>query len=193
MSQAAETIQEEPTVKSTERPIEDCLAECLDLTIEAFETSKVATGEEIARVRLRFGQAVKEGEPVDAIHLLARTQGVEEEHMGQELARITHAVSTVIHPSPPLVPFAGKLIAPSSFYESYTQLHELARALLSPVIYAEDTDSIGTGALNPIAARIMADEIGAAVSRRFGIHPFTTSVRLDYDSWTFLNRKHFGL
>jgi hypothetical protein len=99
----------------------------------------------------------------------------------------------VIHPSPPMVPFAGKLIAPSAFYESFDQLHKSARALLSPIIYAEDTDSIGTGALNPVAARIMAEEILATVDRRFGIKPFVTAVRMDYESWSFLSRKHFGL
>ena len=101
--------------------------------------------------------------------------------------------SSVIHPSPPLVPFAGKLIAPSAFYESFDQLHHTARALLSPILYAEDTDAVGTGALNPIAARLMADEILAGVNRRFGIKPFVTSVRMDYESWSFLTRKHFGL
>ncbi|MEP4078730.1 hypothetical protein [Haloferula sp.] len=189
---AAETLPSEPSATG-ERSIEDCLTECLELTIEAFENSKIASGEEIARVRLRFGHAVTAEEPVDIIHLLARLQGTEEERMGIETARISHAVASVISPSPPLIPFAGKLMAPSSFYEAYTQLHELARGLLSPVIYAEDTDSIGTGALNPIAARIMADEIQSAVSKRFGINPFTTAVRTDYDSWTFLSRKHFGL
>lgn len=189
---AAETLKQEPSTTDG-RSNEECLTECLDLTLEAFENSKIASGEEIARVRLRFGHAVQEEAPVDVIHLLARIQGTEEERMGIETARISHAVASVISPSPPLIPFAGKLMAPSSFYEAYTQLHELARALLSPVIYAEDTDSIGTGALNPVAARIMAKEIAAAVSRRFGITPFTTAVRTDYDSWTFLSRKHFGL
>ena len=176
-----------------DRSIEDCQTECLNLTIEAFEASSIASGEEIARVRLRFGHAQKSEEPVDLIYLLAKIQGTEEERMAIETARISYAVAGVITPSPPLIPFAGKLMAPSSFYEAYTQLHELARGLLSPVIYAEDTDSIGTGALNPIAARIMAEEIRATVSRRFGINPFTTAVRTDYDSWTFLSRKHFGL
>jgi hypothetical protein len=39
----------------------------------------------------------------------------------------------------------------------------------------------------------MADEILATVDRRFGIKPFVTSVRMDYESWSFLSRKHFGL
>ena len=188
----AETLSPDPSAAG-ERSIEDCLTECLELTIDAFETSKIASGEEIARLRLRFGHAINDEEPTDLIHLLARLQGTEEERMGIETARISHAVAGVIVPSPPLIPFVGRLIAPSSFYEAYTQLHDLAKALISPVIYAEDTDSIGTGALNPIAARIMAKEIGAAVNRRFGITPFTSAVRTDYDSWCFLSRKHFGL
>jgi hypothetical protein len=31
------------------------------------------------------------------------------------------------------------------------------------------------------------------VFRRFGIRPFVTIARLDYESWTFLSRKHFEL
>ena len=96
-------------------------------------------------------------------------------------------------PNPPLVPFAGKLIAPSAFYDSFDQLHRLARVLLSPVIYAEDTDSIGTASANPVAAAILSEEIQSVVFKRFGIRPFVTVARLDYESWTFLTRKHFEL
>lgn len=170
-----------------------CLAECLDLTIQAFEHAGLASATEIAKVKMRFEQAADRGQPVDAIELLAKAQGTEEERMGIEVARIAHAVASVITPSPHLIPFAGKLMAPSAFYEAYTHLHELARALLSPVIFAEDTDAIGTGALNPVAARIMAEEILNGVNRRFAIRPFVTAVRLDYESWSFLSRKHFGL
>lgn len=166
---------------------------CLEQTVQAIQSAGLATETDIARVRVGFESSVADGEPLDLIEILARVQGAEEEHMGAEVARISHAISQVIHPAPPLVPFAGKLIAPSAFYESFDHLHKVARALLSPVIFAEDTDAIGTGALNPIAARIMADEILATVHRRFGIRPFVTFVRMDYESWTFLSRKHFGL
>lgn len=166
---------------------------CMEQTVQAIQAAGLATETDIARLKVVFERSVAAGEPLDLLEILARVQGAEEEHMGIEVARITHAVSQVIHPAPPLVPFAGKLIAPSAFYESFDHLHKVARALLSPVIFAEDTDAIGTGALNPIAARIMADEILATVDRRFGIKPFVTFVRMDYESWTFLSRKHFGL
>ena len=166
---------------------------CLEQTVQALQATGIATETEIARMQAHFERSVNQGAPLDLLEILARVQGAEEEHVGIEVARITHAVSMVIHPSPPLVPFAGKLIAPSAFYESFDQLHHTARALLSPILYAEDTDAVGTGALNPIAARIMADEILAGVNRRFGIKPFVTAVRMDYESWSFLTRKHFGL
>ena len=39
----------------------------------------------------------------------------------------------------------------------------------------------------------MGGRILAAVNRRFAIRPFVTVVRLDYESWSFLCRKHYGL
>ena len=191
MSSPTQAIHDQPGRKPGD--IGDLLRICLEQTVQAIQATGLATEMEIARTRAAFDRAVAKEEPQDVLEILARVQGAEEEHMGIEVARISHAVAAVIHPSPPLIPFAGKLIAPSAFYESFDHLHKTARALLAPVIYAEDTDAVGTGALNPVAARIMADEILATVDRRFGIKPFVTSVRMDYESWSFLTRKHFGL
>jgi hypothetical protein len=173
--------------------IDACREECLDKTIRAYKAAGLANDEEIERLKQRYYQKIADDQPADLIEVLAKLQGTDEERMGIECARISHGVASVINPSPPLIPFAGKLIAPSAFYEAYTQLHELSRALLSPVIFAEDTDAIGTGGLNPVASLIMADRILAAVNRRFAIRPFVTAVRLDYESWNFLGRKHYGL
>ncbi|WP_265594344.1 hypothetical protein [Haloferula sp. BvORR071] len=191
MSSPAQAMYDQPVRKPGD--IGDLVRICLEQTIQAIQATGIATETEIARVRVLFERSVAKDEPMDVLEILARVQGAEEEHVGVEVARITHSVSAVIHPSPPLIPFAGKLIAPSAFYESFDHVHKVARALLAPVIYAEDTDAIGTGALNPVAARIMADEILSTVDRRFGIKPFVTSVRMDYESWSFLTRKHFAL
>jgi hypothetical protein len=64
---------------------------------------------------------------------------------------------------------------------------------LSPVIYAEDTDAIGTASINPIASMMLAEKIHDSVSKRVGIRPFITVARMDYENWTFLTRKHFEL
>lgn len=192
MSQATATRQHTDAT-STDELVAACRSECLELTLEAFDRAGLADEGELQRLRKRYEEGREDGNPIDLIELLARIKGTTEEFMGAEVSRIAHEVSAVLSPSPPLIPFAGKLMAPSAFYEAYTQLHELARELLSPVIFAEDTDAIGTGGLNPVAAHIMGARILGAVNRRFAIRPFVTVVRLDYESWSFLCRKHFGL
>ena len=192
MSEIA-TIQHTTDASPTEDVVAQCRSECLNHTLEAFKRANLADEIELEKIRQRYEAGRDDGTPMDLIEMLARIQGTEEEHMGPEVARISHAVTSVLSPVPPLIPFAGKLMAPSSFYEAYTQLHELARELLAPVIFAEETDAIGTGALNPVAAHIMGGNILSSVNRRFAIRPFVTVVRLDYESWSFLCRKHFGL
>jgi len=182
-----------PDLPTSGGEIEECRQECLEKTIRAYTAADLATTIEIEKLKVRFEQKIADDQPADLVEILARLQGTEEERMGIEVARISHGIASVINPSPPLIPFAGKLIAPSAFYEAYTQLHELSKALLSPVIFAEDTDAIGTGGLNPVASLIMAERILQAVNRRFAIQPFVTAVRLDYESWNFLGRKHYGL
>jgi hypothetical protein len=176
-----------------EQEIRDCRNLLLENTIECLRHARLATEQEISVLHQRYLSMRPDEEPMDPLEMIARMQGASDEYLPQELAKLSHGISTVLPSCPPLIPFAGKLIAPSAFYEAYTHLHALARALLSPVIFAEDTDAIGTGALNPIASQIMAEHILAGVNRRFGIRPFVTAVRLDFESWTFLNRKHFGL
>ena len=130
---------------------------------------------------------------MELLEAVARVQGHHEEHFGRVIRSLGDKLAAILNPSPPLIPFAGKLIAPSAFYDSFDHLHRIAKALLSPVIYAEDTDAIGTASVNPIASAIFAEEIRNAVFKRFGIRPFVTAARLDYESWTFLSRKHFDL
>ena len=130
---------------------------------------------------------------MDLLQALAFTQGHQEEHVGNVILSLAEKVAGTLTPVPPLIPFAGKLIAPSAFYESFEAIYKTAAALLAPVIFVEDTDSIGVASTNPIAAALLASTIQEVVFRRFGIRPFLTVARLDYESWTFLTRKHFGL
>ncbi len=131
--------------------------------------------------------------PADLLETLARVKGHDEEHLSRAIGELSDLVAATISPPAPMMTFGGKLIAPSAFYDSFDRIHKLARVLLSPVIYAEDTDAIGTASVNPVASTILAEEIRAAVYKRFGIRPFLTVARLDYENWTFLSRKHFEL
>ena len=168
-------------------------AECVEHTLTALLQSGVATEHEARDLARRFQDNPPDAPPLDLIHALARMQGSDEEHMSPALSRLSEAVASTMATPPPVIPFAGKLIAPSSFYESFQNILAIGRALLVPVIYAEDTDAIGVASVNPIAAHLIAGEIHSSVDKRFSIKPFITIGRLDYESWAFLIRKHFAV
>lgn len=171
----------------------DLVEECLKRTAEALYESRAASDLEIQRAISTVRESHADGVPLDLIDQLARTQGHAEEHIGAAIAEIGNKVSATFFYQIPIIPFASKLIAPSVFYESYNQIHQLGRLLLAPVIFAEDSDAIGVASINPVAASILAGEIGSSVHKRFGILPFFTIVRLEYENWAFLTRKHFEL
>ncbi len=180
-----------PASRGGEAP--DYAEECLLRTAEALHEGRAASAAEINQAIAKTRESQANGKPAELLEALARIQGYDEEHLSPAILELGNKVAHTMNPSAPLVPFAGKLIAPSAFYDSFDQIHKLARLLLSPVIYAEDTDSIGTASINPIASAILAAEIESAVFKRFGIRPFLTIARLDYENWTFLTRKHFEL
>lgn len=171
----------------------DVVDTCFVLTAEALKSSGAATESEILKAMASAREGQVRGEPLDMLEVLARIQGHDEERLGGAILALGDAVASTLNPVPASVPFASKLIAPSSFYDSFDALHELGKLLLTPVIYAEDTDAIGTASINPIAAQLLGEEILLAVAKRFGIRPFITTARMEYESWAFLCRKHFEL
>ncbi len=166
---------------------------CLAQTAEALHEVRAATPAQLNQGIAATRELHASEKPSDLLEVIARIQGHDEERLGAAIMELSNKISTIQSPYPPVAPFGGKLIAPSAFYDSFDQIHKIARVLLSPVIYAEDTDAIGTASVNPIASAILAEEIRNAVHRRFGIRPFVTVARLDYENWSFLARKHFEL
>jgi hypothetical protein len=183
----------EPAPRSKGADLWDFAEICLQQTAEALHQARAGTPAEISQAISTTRENHAREIPSDLIEAMARVLGHGEEHLSPAILDLGNKVAATLNPSAPLIPFGGKLIAPSAFYESFDQIHKIARILLSPVIYAEDTDAIGIASANPVAAGILADEIRSAVFKRFGIRPFVTVARLDYESWTFLSRKHFEL
>lgn len=193
--QAVQESSPRPHVSTptTRTDIWDIAEECLQRTSEALHEARAATAVEISQAIASAREFHAAGKPADLIEVTARIQGHDEEHLSKAILELGNKIAATITPYAPLIPFAGKLIAPSAFYDSFDHIHKIARVLLSPVIYAEDTDAIGTASVNPIASAILSEEIQSSVFKRFGIRPFVTTSRLDYESWTFLSRKHFEL
>jgi hypothetical protein len=166
---------------------------CFVKTAEALSQASAAPDDEIFKALEMAREDQSHGKPADLMEITARVLGHEEEHISRAISELSSAVASTMSPIMPHIPFASKLIAPSAFYESFDNLHALGKFLLVPVLYAEDTDAIAVGSINPIAAKIFSDQIYQVVAKRFGIRPFITTVRMDYESWSFLCRKHFEL
>ncbi|MFU8893575.1 MAG: hypothetical protein ACNA8L_08105 [Luteolibacter sp.] len=164
---------------------------CIERTASALLESEGATPEDIETAIQQCEQALDQGKRFELLELIARVQGHDEEFMSEAVYKLSECVSHTLQNPPILINFAAKLIAPNAFYSAFPDLFKDCSELLCPVIFAEDTDAIGTASINPIAAMMMAERIGISVKERTGIRPFMTSARLDYESWCFITRKHF--
>jgi hypothetical protein len=184
---------QEPDIHLKGEDVWDFAEICLQQTAEALHHTRSGTPAEISQATAAVRENHARLIPADLVEALARVQGHDEERISLAILELGNRLASTFSISVPLIPFGGKLIAPSAFYESFDRVHKIARVLLSPVVYAEDTDAIGTASANPIASAILAEEIRAQVYKRFGIRPFVTVARLEYESWTFLARKHFEL
>ncbi|MES2997104.1 MAG: hypothetical protein V4733_09880 [Verrucomicrobiota bacterium] len=166
---------------------------CIERTADAINEAEAATPAELQQAVAMARNHVIEHVPADLLECLVRVQGSDDENQSARFLELSNKISAVMFHPVPVIPFAGKLIAPSAFYASFSNIHQIARVLLSPVLYVEDTDSIGVGSINPIACTILAEAIEPAVHKRSGIRPFLSVSRLDYENWNFLTRKHFEL
>ena len=170
----------------------DVFEACLDKTSHALLAVKAATPSEVAEAAELCRKSKSDGRAMDLLEAAAKIQGREEPQMSDAVNALAEKLSITLNTAPPLITFAAKLITPTAFYESFDRIHRIAADLLVPVIFVEDTDAIGVASINPIAAEMLSQIIQDAVSRRFGIRPFMTILRLDHESWSFLTRKHFG-
>ena len=179
--------------RTTHDDVWDMADACLEQTATVLRKTRAVSATELAHAIALTRASHAKGEPADLLEMIAKIQGHAEEHLNRVILDLGNKVASALSVCHPLIPFVDRLLAPSAFYDSFNHIHKSARVLLSPVIYAEDTDAIGTASVNPVAAALLAEEIRTSVFKRFGIRPFVTACRLDYESWTFLARKHFEL
>lgn len=186
-SKAVQQIALPPQRESISAAVEECLQQT---ATALFQTGAAGKDELIHSMNL-VRQSGANGKPADLVETLARHLHSDDLQVSAAIANYGERIASTIAPSPQAIPFAGRYIAPATFYESYPELQRLGGALMAAVIYAEDADAIGTASINPIAAVILGEEIAAAVARRVNVRPILSSVILDHQSWSQVIRKHF--
>ncbi|MFT3992172.1 MAG: hypothetical protein QM680_12260 [Luteolibacter sp.] len=169
------------------------LESCYQRTAAALFEVRAGSQKELSDAILMARDANRHSRPADVIELLARIRNTEDDQLVSSIRELSEQAAACATPYQPSVPFAGKLITPGAFYDAFPTLKTAAKYLKTPVIYAEDTDSIGLASINPVATQILAETLTTTVYERTGIRPFLTLVRVDHDVWTALNRKHFEL
>jgi hypothetical protein len=186
-TQAVRQIALPPQRESVAAAVE----ECLQRTATALFQTGTAGKDDLVQAMQLVRRSNSHGQPADLLETLARHLHQEEESITAAISSYGERISATLSPHLHVVPFAGRLIAPSTFYENYPEVQRLGAALMAAVTYAEDADAIGTASINPISAIILGEEIAAAVTRRVNVHPIITSVLLDHADWTQVIRKHF--
>lgn len=191
----AHPAQQDPNspIQDEQSALWDIADDCAIQTAILLHETLSATENELQKTLEIVRDSHASGKPCEFIETLARVQGHAEEHVGAAIMNLSNRMSMAMQPLIPVIPFAGKIIAPTAFYDLYGQMQILGKILLSPVLYAEDTDAMGIGSVNPIAANMLGENIISTVHRRLGIRPFVCTARLDYETWAFLTRKHFEL
>jgi hypothetical protein len=164
---------------------------CLIRTAEILHESQAVSDTEISHAIGVVREAHAQQRPTEFLEIICRKKGHDGENLTKAILELGHVVASYVSPYAPHVPFGGKLILPAAFYDKYPELQKLASALRSPVIFAEDTDAIGTASINPVATEILAEQVRQTMLSHTGIQPFVTISRLDYDSWSFVTKKHF--
>lgn len=193
---APATHRFEHTLEDTSAPrgvIWDLAEKSLTQTAAVLQATGTASVTDIAHGIAAVRKSIAAGRPADLLEEIAKLQGHVDEQLAGAVLELGNAVAASLPLCQTVIPFAIKLIPPSAFYDTFDHIHRIAKVLLAPVLYAEDSCAFGTASVNPMAAMILADEIRATVVKRFGIRPFVSVARLDYESWVFLSHKHFEL
>lgn len=127
----------------------------------------------------------------DILPVMAQLRGIAEAEQGGAIGNWVRAMAPITKKRYSLVPFADRLLGSASIFEKYETLHKVAEALKSPLIFAEDTDVIGFGTLNPVAGSLLSEFVVDYMSAQIGTRPYISIFLLDLSSWERICRKQF--
>ncbi len=166
---------------------------CLGQTCALLEEHGLATPAELKELRHHGHGQLKGPRPWDPLEFLAALRIREPEARALEVERLGRSLSHSLGQPLALIPFASRMQTPSVFYDMNEALLADCRKLMTPVLYAEESEVIGIGSINPAALQISTRTIMQFIADKTGTTPIVSSVLLHHEGWISLCQQQFGI
>ncbi|HCQ33439.1 MAG TPA: hypothetical protein DIV54_08055 [Verrucomicrobiales bacterium] len=166
---------------------------CLGQTCALLEEHGLATPAELKELRHHGHGPLKGPRPWDPLEFLAALRIREPEARALEVERLGRSLSHSLGQPLALIPFASRMQTPSVFYDMNEALLADCRKLMTPVLYAEESEVIGIGSINPAALQISTRTIMQFIADKTGTTPIVSSVLLHHEGWISLCQQQFGI
>nr|NIP94196.1 hypothetical protein [Akkermansiaceae bacterium] len=140
----AATLTGSPGSQS-ERPATD--PTCLEETRQLLEENDLATPDELKQLSSHGSAPLRGPRPWDPLEFLAALRVRDPDARPVEVERLGRALAQAMGQHLALIPFAGRMPTPSAFYDVNEELLEVCKDLMTPVLYAEESEVIGIGSI----------------------------------------------
>jgi hypothetical protein len=184
------TLARSPTEQSAPSATDP---DCLEETSKTLAEHSLATPDELRQLRVHGLAPLRGPRPWDPLEFLAALRVRDPDARPIEVERLGRALAQAVGQQLALIPFASKMSTPSNFYDANKDVLVDCRRLMTPVLYAEESEVIGLGSINPISLRLTAERIIATLGERTGTRPIVSRMLLHHDGWIALCQKQFGI
>ena len=162
-------------------------------TLDSLIERKHLSEEEAKQIFAAYKEELKDQASVEILETIVRLSTTSPRDIPQFIRQLGNAVAKTLKRNVSYIPMAGRLQMPNTFYENHDKVKPLCKAMLTPILFAEESEVFGVGSINPKAALYTADLVTDLIAKTEPVRPYTTVVRLDYDTWQTLLEKQFGL
>ncbi|MBG68637.1 MAG: hypothetical protein CMN06_00670, partial [Roseibacillus sp.] len=160
--------------------------ECLSQTCRVLDDHALATPAELKELAHHGHGPLQGPRPWDPLEFLAALRTRDPDARAQEVERLGRSLSQSLGQPLTLVPFASKMPTPSAFYDLNDSLLLECRKLMTPVLFAEESEVIGIGSINPVALRLSARTVMQFIADKTGTTPVVSTVLLHHEGWISL-------
>ncbi len=167
--------------------------ECLSQTCRVLDDHALATPAELKELAHHGHGPLQGPRPWDPLEFLAALRTRDPDARAQEVERLGRSLSQSLGQPLTLVPFASKMPTPSAFYDLNDSLLLECRKLLTPVLFAEESEVIGIGSINPVALRLSARTVMQFIADKTGTTPVVSTLLLHHEGWISLCQQQFGI